>query len=94
MAYIKDAMSPFHFGLYLVLAIAFVLLGVWRFSESRSVSGLRHVGLLIGIAILTILAASQLGLVSLEGVEQCLNETRSRRSKHIVCLFHVRRAAP
>jgi hypothetical protein len=87
-------MSPFHFGLYLVLGITFVVLGVWRFSESRSLSGLRHVGLLIGIAILTILAASELGLVSLDGVEKCLNERRSGRSKHIVCLFHVRWASP
>lgn len=87
-------MSPFHFGLYLVLGITFVLLGAWRFSESRSASGLRHVGLLIGIAILTILGVSQLGIVSLDGVEKCLNETRSRRSKHIVCLFHVRWASP
>ncbi len=85
-------MSPFRFGLYLVLGMIFVVLGVWRFSESRTVSGLRHVGLLLGIAILAILAGSQLGLVSLEGVEKCLDETRSRRSKLIVCLFHVRRA--
>jgi hypothetical protein len=74
-------MSRFNFGFYLVLGTIFLVLGIWRFSESRSASGLRHVGLLIGIAILTILAASQLGIVSLDGVEECLNETRSGRSK-------------
>jgi hypothetical protein len=87
-------MSPFHFGFYLVLGIVLVVLGIWRFSESRSASGLRHVGLVPGIYILAILAGSQLGLVSLESVEQCLNETRSRRSRQIVCIFHVRRASP
>jgi len=87
-------MSPGYFAAYLGLGIILVVLGVWRFSESRSVSGLRRVGLLLGIAILGILAASQLGLVSLDGIDKCLKQKGGRRSKMIVCLFYVERASP
>lgn len=87
-------MSPLHFRLYLVLGILLVALGVWRFGESLTGAVVRHGGLMLGIVILAILAASQLGILSLDGVKQCLNHTRSRRSRFFVCLFHARFACP
>jgi hypothetical protein len=87
-------MSRLHFGFYLTVGLALLILGIWRFGEGRTRSGLRHGGLVIGIVILSILAASQLGIVCLDGVEECLNHTRSRRSRYFVCLFHARFECP
>ena len=50
--------------------------------------------MLIGFTILAIMAGSLLGVVSLKGVEECLNDKAGGRSKLFVCLFHTRLASP
>jgi hypothetical protein len=87
-------MSRLHFGLYLALGITFLLLNVWRFSHGRTGATVRLTSLLIGIAILAILAASLLGIVSLEGVEECLNQKVGHRSRFFACLLEIRHASP
>ena len=72
----------------------FVLVNLWRFSNSRLGATVRPVSLVLGIAILAMLAALLIGVVSLDSVDECLDRRPGRRSKWLVCLVEVRRAAP
>ena len=88
-------MSGFNFGIYTAMGITFVLLGVWRLTRGGKTGGtLRLASFLIGFTILAIMAGSLLGVVSLKGVEECLNDKGGGRSKLFVCLFHTRLASP
>ena len=86
-------MSTFHYWLYGTLGFVLVALGVWRIG-GRANSTLKPAGLLIGTTILTVIALSLLGVVSLDGVEACLSEKSGGRGKLIWCLGHVRKAMP
>jgi hypothetical protein len=86
----KKVMSTSHYWLYGTLGIVLVALGLWRIGGGRAGGPLKPAGLIIGGMILTVLMLSLVGVVSLDGVEACLKETRSSRSKFFVCLVHVR----
>ena len=86
-------MSGFHYAIYSGLGLTLVLLGLWRFSAGRMAGPLRLTGFLLGVAILALMAGSIVGIVSLDGVATCLKDTRSGRSKLVVCLFHARMAS-
>jgi hypothetical protein len=86
-------MTGFQYFIYWGLGLTLVLLGLWRFTAGRTAGTLRLTGFLLGAAILVIMAGSLVGIFSLDGVGQCLNETSSRRSKLIVCLFHTQMAS-
>ncbi len=87
-------MSPSHYWLYGTLGFVLVALGVWRIGGGRAKSTLKPAGLVIGATILTVIALSWLGVVSLDGVETCLNEKSGGRGKLIWCLGYVRKAMP
>jgi hypothetical protein len=89
----KKGMSTTHYWLYGTLGIVLVALGLWRIGGGRASGPLKPAGLIIGGMILTVLMLSLVGIVSLDGVEACLQETRSSRSKLLVCLVHVRMAS-
>jgi hypothetical protein len=82
-------MSFFHYAIYGGLGLTLFVLGAWRIRRSSSAGSLRPAGLLIGATILTVIAASLLGVVSLDGVEACLNTKGGGRSKLLTCLVHV-----
>ena len=84
-------MSPSHYWLYGSLGVVLVALGLWRIG-GRSNTPLKPAGLMIGATILTVIALSLFGIVSLDGVEACLNDKSGGRSKLILCLIHVRMA--
>lgn len=86
-------MTAFHYAIYSGLGLTLVLLGVWRFTGGRTAGTLRLTGFLLGVAILAIMAGSLVGIFSLDGVEACLKDTHSGRSKLVVCLFHTRMAS-
>ena len=86
-------MSPFHYAIYSGLGLTLVLISVWRLSRRGMAGPLRLTGLLIGVAILAIMTGSLVGIFSLAGVEECLKDTHSGRSKLVVCLFHTRMAS-
>ena len=87
-------MSPSRYWLYGTLGFVLVALGVWRIGGGRANSTLKPAGLVIGATILTVIALSWLGVVSLDGVETCLNEKSGGRGKLIWCLGYVRKAMP
>ena len=68
--------------------------GPWRIGGGRANSTLKPAGLVIGATILTVIALSWLGVVSLDGVEACLNEKSGGRGKLIWYLGYVRKAMP
>jgi hypothetical protein len=84
-------MSRAHFAFYLAVGITFVLLNLWRFTHGKLGATVRPISLVLGIAILAMLAASLIGVISLDAVEECLDRRPGHRSKWLV---EVRRAAP
>jgi len=82
-------MSAFHYAIYGGLGLVLVVLGLWRTSRGAR---LKPFGTAIGATILVVILLSLVGIVSLDGVESCLNEKGSGRSKLLWCLAHVRMA--
>jgi hypothetical protein len=85
-------MSGFHYAIYSGLGATLVLLSVWRLAAGTKAGPLKFTGLVLGAAILAIMAGSLVGIFSLTGVEECLKDKHSGRSKLVVCLFHTRMA--
>ena len=81
-------MSTFHYVIYGGLGLTLVLISVWRLTSSGT-GGVRLTGLVIGLAILGVVASSLVGIVSVDDVETCLNTRRGGRSKLITCLAQV-----
>jgi len=86
-------MSTGHYALYIGLGLTLVLLGVWRMTAGSAASRLKPAGLVIGAAMLALMVSGLLGIVSLTGVEACLQEKGGGRSKLITCLFRVEMAS-
>jgi hypothetical protein len=82
-------MSAFHYAIYAGLGLVLVALGLWRGSRGAR---LKPFGTAIGATILVVIALSFLGVVSLDGVESCLNEKGVGRSKLFRCLAYVHMA--
>jgi hypothetical protein len=83
-------MSGFNYTIYSGLGMTLVLLSVWRLAAGTKAGPLKLTGLLLGVLILTIMGGSLVGIFSLAGVEECLKDTHSGRSKLVVCLFQTR----
>ena len=81
-------MSTFHYVIYGGLGLTLVLISVWRLTSSGT-GGVRLTGLVIGLAILGVVASSLVGIVSVDDVETCLNTRGGGRSKLITCLAQV-----
>lgn len=84
-------MSGFHYAIYTGLGLTLTLLGVWRFG-GKAAGPARLTGFVLGVTILAIMAGSQVGVLSLSGVEDCL-KGNTHRSKLVFCLFHARLAS-
>ena len=80
-------MSTFHLAIYAGLGLSLVAIGLWRFGSGRKVFS---VGLVLGIAILAVIASSFVGLVSLDDVESCLAQKGGGRSKLLICLAQMK----
>jgi len=83
--------SAFHYAIYTGLGLTLTLLGVWRFG-GKAAGPVRLTGFVLGVTILAIMAGSQVGVLSLTGVEECL-KGNPHRSKLVFCLFHTRLAS-
>ena len=81
-------MSTFHYAIYGGLGLTLVLISVWRLTSNGG-GGVRLTGLVLGLAILGVVASSLLGIVSVDDVETCLNRRGSGRSKLITCLAQL-----
>ena len=84
-------MSAFHYAIYTGLGLTLTLLGVWRFG-GKAAGPVRLTGFVLGVTILAIMAGSEVGVLSLTGVEECL-KGNTHRSKLVFCLFHARLAS-
>jgi hypothetical protein len=82
-------MSAINYTMYTAVGLLLVGLSLWRIARdvnrsdihSGAASAFKPAGLVIGIVILVVIAASLLGIVSLDGVDACLKENVGHRSR-------------